>query len=170
MCAQEHGNLYLLYGCRAWTRNAAAAFQRNVVCDGNLLPHARPFSYSSPVQGSLPASCCLLGWAGRGMWLWDEAILQNKNILQEFWPELLVLAVGTWCLGHWRHAGGKKGRQSWVDSSVLLQLSQLYYICEINHAFILHVSSDLSMWGICIAQGAAALLAVVLLLFAMQIV
>lgn len=158
MCAQEHGNLCVLYGCRAWTRNPTAALKRNVVCDGNLLPHMQPFSRSSPVRGSLPASCCLLGWAGRGLRLWDEVIPQD-------WQELLILAVGTWCLGHWRPAGGEKGRQS---SSVLLWLAQLYYICEINDAFVLRGSnSDLCTQGIRTAQDAAAVLAVVLLLIAM---
>lgn len=121
MCAQEHGNLYVLYGCRAWARNPAAALKRKVVSNGNLVPCAQPFSCSSPV-------------------------------LQD-WPELLILAVGTWCLGHWRPAGSEKGIQSWVGFSVLLQLTQLYYICEINHALISNGgNSDLCMRDICIAQ------------------
>lgn len=104
-----------------------------------LLPHAQPVPCSSPVCGSLPASCCLLGWAGRGTGLWGEVVLQD-------WPELLILAAGIWCSGHWRPAGGEKGRQSWESSSVSLWLAQLYYICEINHAFILHGNNrDLCM-------------------------
>lgn len=57
-----------------------------------------------------------------------------------------------------------------MGSHVLLQLAQLNYICEINHAFILHDSnSDLCTQGICIAQDAGTILAVVLLLIGIEI-
>lgn len=148
MCVWGHGNWYVLCGCRAWTRNPAAVLKRNVVCDVNLLPHAQPLS---------AAPQCV---AVKGMWLWDEVALQD-------WPELLIpswyLVFGT-LKAYW----GWERKTKLSVSSVLLQLAQLYYICEINHAFILHGSNrDLCTWGICIVQDAAAVLAVVLLLIAM---
>lgn len=129
MCAQGHGNLYVLYGCRAWTRNPAAALKRSVVCDGNLLPHAQPFSCSYLVCGSLPARCCLLGWAVRGMWLRDEFILQD-------WPELLILAVGLGVRGIEGLIGVKKeDTAEWAPMSCCSLLNWIIYVKYIMHLF-----------------------------------
>lgn len=62
MRAQEHGDLHVLYGCRAWIRSPAAALKRNMM--GTSCPMLSPSPAAAQcVAPSLPAAVC---WGEQG--------------------------------------------------------------------------------------------------------